>query len=33
MTHDEVQDWLDRYVEAWRANEPQPAAGERVSPQ
>ena len=24
MTSDEVQDWLDRYVEAWRANEREP---------
>lgn len=23
MTHDEVQAWLDRYVEAWRANDPE----------
>ncbi len=22
MTHDEVQRWLDRYVEAWRTNDP-----------
>jgi uncharacterized protein (TIGR02246 family) len=22
MTHDEVQAWLDRYVAAWRANDP-----------
>ena len=21
MTHDDVQRWLDRYIEAWRANE------------
>jgi hypothetical protein len=21
MTHDDVQDWLDRYVAAWRSNE------------
>lgn len=21
MTHDEVQTWLDRYIEAWRAND------------
>lgn len=21
MTHDEVQDWLDRYVAAWRSND------------
>lgn len=21
MTHDDVQDWLDRYVSAWRSNE------------
>jgi ketosteroid isomerase-like protein len=24
MTHDDVQDWLDRYVDAWRRNERQP---------
>jgi ketosteroid isomerase-like protein len=24
MTHADVQAWLDRYVEAWRANEPEP---------
>lgn len=22
MTHDDVQSWLDRYVEAWRSNDP-----------
>ena len=22
MTHDDVQDWLDRYVEAWRTYDP-----------
>jgi SnoaL-like domain len=22
MTHDDVQRWLDRYVDAWRTNEP-----------
>lgn len=24
MNRDDVQDWLDRYVAAWRANEPEP---------
>ena len=24
MTHADLQDWLDRYVEAWRANEAEP---------
>ena len=24
MTHDEVQNWLDRYVDAWRANQADP---------
>ena len=24
MTHAELQDWLDRYVAAWRANRPEP---------
>lgn len=24
MTHADVQDWLDRYIEAWRANRPEP---------
>ena len=24
MTHADVQAWLDRYIEAWRANEPGP---------
>ncbi len=24
MDHDAVQQWLDRYVEAWRANQPGP---------
>ena len=24
MTHEEVQAWLDRYVAAWRANDPEP---------
>lgn len=23
MTHDDVQAWLDRYVEAWRTNDPE----------
>jgi hypothetical protein len=23
MTHDDVQDWLDRYVEAWRTYDPE----------
>lgn len=26
VTREEVQAWLDRYVAAWRANEPQPIA-------
>lgn len=26
MTHAELQDWLDRYIAAWRANEPEPIA-------
>lgn len=24
MTHEQLQDWLDRYIGAWRANEPAP---------
>ena len=24
MNRDDVQDWLDRYIAAWRANEPEP---------
>lgn len=24
MTHDEVQRWLDRYIEAWREHRPEP---------
>ena len=24
MTHADLQDWLDRYIVAWRANEPEP---------
>ena len=24
MTHADLQDWLDRYVVAWRANQPEP---------
>lgn len=27
MTREQVQDWLDRYVEAWRANEREPIVG------
>jgi ketosteroid isomerase-like protein len=30
MTHAEVQDWLDRYVEAWRSYDPE-AIGELFS--
>ncbi len=26
MTRDELQRWLDRYIEAWRAHEPAPIA-------
>lgn len=26
MTHPQLQDWLDRYVAAWRANEREPIA-------
>ncbi|HSI99659.1 MAG TPA: nuclear transport factor 2 family protein [Patescibacteria group bacterium] len=26
MTHAELQDWLDRYIAAWRANEAEPIA-------
>lgn len=24
MTHPQLQDWLDRYIAAWRANEREP---------
>jgi hypothetical protein len=27
MTHPELQDWLDRYIDAWRANAREPIAG------
>ena len=27
MDHATVQDWLDRYIAAWRSNEAEPIAG------